>query len=224
MREWLKEFRIVRLFEDRSNEKVIEEDFCYLNKIFTSNSQKGHYAKDLFLAFNHESILGKGEWDSFAIAVAKGDINIYRYSFARPLEPTENDVEKMNKLGKCKAERTMLLYWWASCFAKSKGLELEKEYNSYLSIDKVFTRCGEVTGDSLYRFMIGNSEEYNKLLIFPFLDSKGQDIHKTIENIDCYLIEFTQEYLSELNKREKEQLQQIYNKIGTRGLFEGKTN
>lgn len=224
MKEWLRDFQVVKLFEDRGNEEAIKKDFDYLNKIFTSNSQTGQYGKDLFLTFNHQRILGDKEWDSFAVAVASGDINIYKYSFDRPIEPTIDEIQEMNKLGKCSVERTMLLYWWANCFAKSKGLRIEKGYNSYLSIDDIFTRCGEVTGDSLYSFMIGNSDEYNKLLIFPFLDSKGQDIHKTIGSIDCYLIEFTWEYLSELNKREKEQLQQIYNKIGTRGLFEGKTN
>lgn len=206
MKEWLKLFTKIELFRDVKDKEQQEQDFKVLEQIF--KPRQGNYNK-LYYTLGNYLFMEKSNPIMLPIALRDNKVNIYKYTFERPQEPTEEELQETKRLGRCRADRTTLLYWWIKCFTEQNHIELKKAYDFYLKADDIYIRCGEVTGDMLYRFMIGREGEDNKLIIVPFVDKHGTDEYKTVQKIDFYMIEFTSTYLDEINEATQKELDKM---------------
>lgn len=206
MKEWLKLFTKIELFRDVKDKEQQEQDFKVLEQIF--KPRQGNYNK-LYYTLGNYLFMEEVNPIMLPIALRDNKVNIYKYTFERPQEPTEEELQEIKRLSRCRVERTTLLYWWIKCFTEQNHIELKKAYDFYLKADDVYIRCGEVTGDMLYRFMIGREGEDNKLIIVPFVDKHGTDEYKTVQTIDFYMVEFTSTYLDEINKATQKELDKM---------------
>lgn len=203
MQQWLKLFIKIDLFRNVNDKEQQEQDFKVLEKIFTP--RQGNY-NNLYYTFSSYLDDKENKYITLPLAIRDNKVNVYKYTFERPQDPTELELQDIKKFGRCRADRTALLYWWIKCFIEQNHIELKKAYDFYLKADDVYIRCGEVTGDMLYRFMMWRGADDNKLIIVPFLDKYGTDEYKVVQNIDFYMIEFTSTYLDEINKPIQEAL------------------
>lgn len=197
MQQWLNLFTKIELFRNVKDNEQQEHDFKVLEQIFTPS--KGNYTK-LYYTLGSYSFMEENNPIMLPIALRDNKVNIYKYTFERPQEPTEEEVQEVKSLGRCRADRTALLYWWIKCFTSQNQIQLKKAYDFLLKADEVYIRCGEVTGDMVYRLMEGREGEDNKLIIVPFVDKHGTDEYKIVQTIDFYMVEFTSTYLDEINE------------------------
>lgn len=199
MKEWMTEFKEIKLFSYTEDEKQIMSDFEELDRIFTSNlAGSAEQAKGLYMTYQNQPIIGKENYQAIPFAIRDKQIRVYKYILERPKEPTQEEMQQLREQYRFKVERTGLLYWWAKCYATSRKIELEPYYNSFLVIDHTIPlRCGQITGDMLFNLMLDMNKD-NKAIIFPFVDFKGESKHKEIQRIPIYMIEFRDEYLSVL--------------------------
>ena len=209
MEEWMIDFKQVELFDNVEDKEQIMNDFEELDKIFTSNLVASkELAKGLYMTFQNKLIIGKENYLTLPLAIKDKQIRVYKYMLERPREPTQEEMQQLRKQYNFKVERTGLLYWWAKCYAASKKIDLETYYNSFLVIDHTIPlRCGQITGDMLFNLVLDMNEN-NKVIIFPFVDLKGEDKYKEVKRIPVYMIEFENEYLKELNRKKRDKLEE----------------
>lgn len=209
MGEWLADFKEIELFGNFEDKEQMMNDLEELDKIFTSNlAASKEQAKGLYMTYQNELIIGKENYSALPLAIRDRQIRVYKYILERPKEPSSEELQQLRGKYKFKVERTGLLYWWAKCYATSKKVDLEPYYNSFLVIDHTIPlRCGQITGDMLFNLMLDINEN-NKVIIFPFVDLRGEDKYKEVKRIPVYMIEFENKYLKELNRQKREKLEE----------------
>ena len=213
MQDWLNEFEKLELFQHEEHE---EQDFKILEKVFTSNNYDESALFILDSRYTDKKHIDEPfEPLEIPLRIQDGKINLYRYIFQRPQDPTDEELKAMRKLGSFFTERTGLLYWWIKKFAEHKGIYVKRGYNRYLKLydnndNDVFVKCGELLGDDLCTFMSQRNEEYNKLIVVPFV---SKEEYQTIKEIEIYMIEYTPEYLNDFNQRANKRLYEALKKI-----------
>lgn len=199
MGKWIDDFKEIELFKDVENEEKLIKDYEELDKVFTSNMAKSKDdAKRQYLTYNHQAILGKGNDEALITAIMDNKVKIYKHRIEQHRNPSDQELQELKSDYNFRKERTGMLYWWLNCYAESKSIKIAQYYNSYLLIDGTIpVRCGELTGDMIYTLMLNNVHQ-NKALIVPFADLYGENKYNEVKYINFYIIEFTEEYLKEL--------------------------
>lgn len=199
MGKWIDEFKPVELFKDIENKDKLISDYKELDKVFTSNMGKSRETSSKrYLTYQNQAVLGKENDEALIEAIREDNVKIYESRIERYVNPSEQELQELKSDYNFRTERTGMLYWWLKCYTESKSIKLSPYYDSYLIIDDAIpVRCGELTGDMIYRLMLKNVHQ-NKALIVPFVDFYGENKYKEVEYINLYIIEFAEEYLNEL--------------------------